>query len=205
MNSYSRLFSCSVALAAATLFLQPQAQAQAAPTASRTLGLSAFAGANGTLTGLSGGRNLGFTAGADLGIRPYFSLEPSIEVRGTYPVHDGTIDAQKNILGGIKVAKRFGSFHPYGDILFGRGEIDYQGDGYNSPSGLVRYYKTVSTVLAPGAGVDLDLSPRFSLKADASFPRYSTPVTTSGKLTGTAVTGGLVYHFNFGRYPSSRR
>ena len=203
MNPHSRLILSFVVLVS-TSFVLP-VRAQSAPTADRTLRLSAFAGANGTFTELSGGRNAGLTAGVDLSIRPYFSLEPSVEVRGTYPVHDGTIDAQKNILGGLKVAKRFGPFHPYGDILFGRGEIDYLNNGYSSPSGLLRYYETVSGVIAPGAGVDLDLSPHFSLKADASFPRYSTPVTVSGNLTGTALTGGVVYHFNFGSFPNSRR
>ncbi len=203
MNSHNRSVLFAVALASAAFAIQ--AHAQSVPTASRTLRLSAFAGANGTFTGLSGGKNAGLTAGVDLSLRPYFSLEPSIEVRGTYPVHDGTIDAQKNILGGLKVAKHFGPFHPYGDILFGRGEIDYQNGGYPDPSGLFRYLKTASGVLAPGAGVDLDVSPRFSLKADASFPRYATPVTTSGNVTGTSITGGLIYHFNFASFPSSRR
>ncbi len=202
MNFPLRLVLSVLALATPTLAIP--AHAQSAPTATRTLRLSVFAGANGTFTGLSGGRNAGIAAGADLSIRPYFSLEPSIEVRGTYPVHDGTIDAQKNILGGLKVAKRFGPFHPYGDILFGRGEIDYQ-NGYTDPSGLLRYYKTVSGVLAPGAGVDLDVSPRFSLKADASFPRYATPVTPSGYLFGASVTGGLIYRFHFGSFPGARR
>ncbi len=203
MNPHIRSVLFAVALGPAS-FAAP-AHAQSAPTATRALRLSAFAGANGTFTELSGGRNIGITAGADLGIRPYFSLEPSIEVRGTYPVHDGTIDAQKNILGGLKVAKRFGPFHPYGDILFGRDEIDYQNGGYSDPSGLLSYLKTVSGVLAPGAGIDFDVSPRFSLKADASFPRYATPVTTSGHVTAMSLTGGLVYHFNFGSFPSSRR
>ena len=182
-----------------------QAHAQAAPTATRTLGLSAFAGANGTFTRLSGGKNAGLTAGADLTIRPYFSLEPSLKVRGTYPVHDGTIDSEKNILAGLKVAKTFGLLHPYGDILFGRGEIDFQNGGYPDPSGLLRYFKTVSGVIAPGAGVDLDLSPHFSLKADASFPRYATPVTVSGHVVAASLTGGLVYRFRFGSFPGSRR
>ncbi len=203
MNPHIRSILSAVAFASAACV--PQLHAQSAPTATRTLRISAFAGANGTFTGLSGGRNAGVTAGADLSIRPYFSLEPSLEVRGTYPVHDGTIDAQKNILGGLKVAKRFGPFHPYGDILFGRGEIDYQNGGYSDLSGLFRYIKTVSGVIAPGAGIDLDVSPHFSLKADASFPRYATPVTSSGHLFGTSVTGGLVYHFNIGSFPNSRR
>ncbi len=203
MNPYLRLVCFFAALVPAILATQTHAQATA--TASRTLRLSVFAGANGTFTGLSGGKNAGLTAGGDLSFRPYFSLEPSLEVRGTYPVHDGTLDAQKNVLAGLRIAKRFGPLHPYGDILFGRGEIDYQNGGYADPSGLLRYYRTVSNVLAPGVGADLDLSPRFSLKADASFPRYATPVTTSGHLVGTSLTGGLVYRFNFGRFPGSRR
>lgn len=203
MNSHIRFVLSAVTFASTAVAIQ--APAQSAPTATRALRLSAFAGANGTFTGLSGGKNAGLTAGVDLSIRPYFSLEPSIEVRGTYPVHDGTIDAQKNILGGLKLAKRFGPFHPYGDILFGRGEIAYQNGGYSDPIGLLVYYQTVSGVIAPGAGVDLDVSPHFSLKADASFPRYATPVTPSGHLTGTSLTGGLVYRFNFGSFPGSRR
>ena len=203
MNSHTRSVFYAVAFASAAF--ATQARAQSAPTATRTLRLSAFAGVNGTFTGLSGGKNAGITAGADLSIRPYFSLEPSIEVRGTYPVHNGTIDAQKNVLAGLKVAKRFGPFHPYAEFLLGRGEIDYQNGGYLDPSGLLSYVRTVSGVLAPGAGLDLDVSPSFSLKADASFPRYATAVTTSGHVTGTSLTGGLVYRFNFGSFPGSRR
>ncbi len=203
MNLYLRLVCFSAALVPAILAIE--SHAQAAPTATRALRLSAFVGANGTFTGLSSGRNAGLTAGADLSIRPYFSFEPSIEVRGTYDADAGAVDGQKNILAGLRVAKRFGLLHPYADILFGRGEIDYQNNGYPSPSGLLRYFKTVSNVLAPGAGVDVDLSPHFSLKADASFPRYTTPVTTSGHVVGSSLTGGVVYRFGFGRFPGSRR
>ena len=183
----------------------PRACAQAGPTATRTYRISVFAGADGTFTGLGSGRNLGITAGADLSIRPYFSLEPSLEIRGTYPIDSGAVDGQRNILAGLKVSKRFGVFHPYADILGGRGQINYQNGGYLDPTGFLRYFTTVSGVLSPGAGADIDFGPTFSFKADAQFPRYATPVTTSGHVTATAVTVGLVYHLNFGRFPPSRR
>ena len=87
------------------------ARGQAKPTATEDLRVSVFAGATGTYTGLAGGKNLGFTAGADLGIHSFFGLEPSLEVRGTYPIHDGPVDAQENVLGGLTVSKRYGRFH----------------------------------------------------------------------------------------------
>src|SRR3954454_25215696 len=108
-----------------------KATAQVAlPTASRTLQLSAFGGFSGVYTGLAGGKNLSITAGGDLGFLPYRGMRPSLEVRGTYPMNKGDIDPQKNILGGLKVDFLLSHrIHPYGDILFGRGEMKY-GSGY---------------------------------------------------------------------------
>ena len=72
-------------------------RAQAMPTASRIVTLSDFGGLTGTFTGLDGGRNLGITAGGDIGFRPFHGFYPSAEVRGTYPIDDGQVDSQKNI------------------------------------------------------------------------------------------------------------
>ena len=95
------------------------------PPASQTSNLSVFAGATGVYTGIKGGRNLGFTAGGDLAIRGFFGLRPAVEVRGTYPVDDGRIDYQKHIEGGVRVERPIRRFHPYGDFLIGRGQINY--------------------------------------------------------------------------------
>ncbi len=174
------------------------AQAQANPTAIQTLQLSAFAGGTGVLTGLAQGKTLNVTAGADLGLRPFFSVRPSIEVRGTYPVDTRGVDNQRNVLGGLKVEKRFGIFHPYLDFLAGRGQITYT-NPYPDPAAQYYYLLTSSTVLSPGIGVDVDLTPHFAVKVDVQYQRYDTPVTLSGKLDARAASGALIYRFNFNR------
>ncbi|NYF79175.1 hypothetical protein [Granulicella arctica] len=172
------------------------AHAQADPTATQRLRLSAFGGATGTDTGLNSGKNIGITAGLDLGFRSFFSLRPSVEVRGTYPIDKGSVDSQKNFLGGLKVEERFGRFHPYADILFGRGQINYDG-GYPNASNTLLVLRSVSNVISPGVGLDLDLTNHLAFKADAQIQRYETPVTTSGVLYSKPITLGVIYRFDF--------
>jgi opacity protein-like surface antigen len=169
--------------------------AQAMPAADKPFSLSAFGGANGTFTGLSGGKNLGITAGGDIGFRPYRSFYPSVEVRGTYPVHDGSVDSQENILGGFKVERYYGNFRPYVDVFYGRGKIDYKNGGYPNPAGTLLYLDSLSNVYAAGGGVDFTLTGHFALKLDAQYQHYGTPVTTSGSIYATALTIGVVYRF----------
>ncbi len=120
-----------VLLALAAFFLpNPAASAQATPTATQGLQLSAFGAGSGVYTGLLGGRNISFTAGVDLSFRPIRGFYPSLEVRGTYPIHRGQIASEKDALGGIRVEHPIGHLHPYLDFLAGRGEIEYQNGGY---------------------------------------------------------------------------
>lgn len=176
------------------------ANAQAAPTASQRFQLSAFGGATGTYTGLNSGKNLGITAGIDLGFRPFFSVHPSFELRGSYPLDKGSIDSQKNILAGLKTAKTFGRFHPYADILFGRGEIDYS-RGFPDPSRTFNYVKTTSNVISPGIGLDFACNDHLAFKVDAQLQRWSTPVTVSDRLYSKPITLGIVYRFDFNHHP----
>ncbi len=118
------------ALLLALFVLSHRAAAQALPTATQMTHLSAFAGGTGVYTNLEGGRNLSITAGLDLSIYSFRGFHPSIEVRGTYPVHTGTIDSQKSILAGARIDHQYGNFRPYADFLLGRGEIDYQSGGF---------------------------------------------------------------------------
>jgi hypothetical protein len=173
------------------------AHAQSQATAVQNLDLSAFGAVTDTSTGLQSGQNVGITAGADIGIRRFSWFRPSIEVRGTYPVYRGDFDSAKNILGGLKFEKRYHRFHPYVDALYGRGEINYANGGYPDPQQTFRYTKSPSNVLSVGGGVDFDLTYHFSVKADAQFERYATPVTTSGHLYTKPFTLGVVYRFNF--------
>lgn len=184
------------------VFSVGSAHAQAAPAYIQPLALSAFGGINGTYTGLSGGKNLGITAGVDLRFYNLRDYMFSAEVRGTYPVDAGTIDSQKDALGGLKVERTFfDSVHPYADFLFGRGLIDYQGPGYLNPSQTLIYTSSPSNVFSPGAGVDLDLYGPLAIKLDAQFQHWDTPVTTSGSIYAKALTLGVVYRFNFNHHP----
>ncbi len=176
-----------------------RALAQAAPAVTQAADVSVFGGATGAFTGLDSGKNIGITAGADYSLPYYFhSYRPLLELRGSYPFDKGQVDSQKNILGGLKVGRRFGRFHPYGDILFGRGQINYN-KPYPDPEHTFLYVRSTSWVLSPGAGVDFDISSHFSIKADAQFQRYTTPVTKSGDLWAKPLTLGVVYRFNFNR------
>lgn len=174
------------------------AGAQALPVATRNLTLSVFAGGTGNYTGLAGGRNLDITAGLDLNLPPLRSTYLSLEGRGSYPIDGGTVDRQKNALGGIKLSRHFGSFDPYVDVLFGRGAINYE-RRFAAPDPRFYYVRSVSNVIAAGVGVDFGLTRDFLLKVDGQLERYDTPVTRSGHLYSKPITLGLVYRFSFGR------
>ncbi len=191
-----RILAISLALFA----LSAGAHAQARPAASKTFELSAFGGLTGTYTGLNGGKNLGITAGVDLGFHPFFGFIPSAEFRGALALDKGHIDSQKNALGGIRVEKRYGNLHPYADILVGRGQIDYGNGGYPSATGNFLYADTTSTVLSPGAGAAFYLDNQLAAFADVQFQHYDTPVTLSGHLWAKPITVGVIYRFNFERH-----
>ena len=133
------LFAPALLLAASAA---PRVFAQALDTATQQMSLSAWGGVTGTLVNLpevingrpsnlfTGGRNIGISAGVDLRVWQYHGILPSVEIRGTYPVDSGNAAGEENGMVGLKLERQFGRFHPYGDFLFGRGEIKYQGHGY---------------------------------------------------------------------------
>ena len=195
-------------LIAVTAFAAGAACAQTSnPTASKMFEISTFGGVTGTYTGLSGGKNLGITAGVDVGIRPsFFGFRPYFEGRGTYPIDDGHIDAQKDALGGVRVERTMRpSLRVYGDFLYGRGEIDYENGGYPSPSGNFLFLRSTSNVISPGAGAEYRLTKNISGLADVQFQHWSTPAAPSGSIWAKAITIGARYRFDFNRkgYPSA--
>jgi hypothetical protein len=176
------------------------ARAQSLPTATQTLTISAFAGVTGTYTGLSSGRNAAITAGADISFLPFHRFYPSIEVRGTEPVIDGSVNTEKNILAGLKVSRHFGRLHPYVNLLAGRGSIAYLGDGAQVPNQPIFYTLSHSNVYSPGIGFDFQIANQWSIKLDGQYQRYNTPVTTSGHLYAESGTAALVYRFDFNKH-----
>lgn len=194
MQSSIRATSHAVVLAAAGLLAvqATSARAQKEPTATQPLHISVFGGATGVETDFGSGRNGAITAGLDLGIRPYRGIHPSLEVRGTFAVDKGHVDSQKNGLGGIKLGGNYRLFHPYGDFLFGRAEIQYAGKGAQVPGTFTFYNSSTTYAFAGGGGVDYDITRHFALKADSQLERLATPIT-SGHIYPYTVTVGVVY------------
>jgi opacity protein-like surface antigen len=184
-----------LAILIAVTFVAAAGRAQGVPTATQQLQLSAFGAATGIFTNLEGGKNLGITAGADLTFLPLRLVRPSFEIRGTYPIDDGTISSQKSFLVGPKVEHPFGRLHPYVDFLIGRGEIDYGQGGF--VVGNILYISSNSTVYSPGGGVDYNFTRRIDLKADIQYQHWDTPVVTSGSIHPVALSLGAVYRFDF--------
>jgi hypothetical protein len=197
---FLRKFSSIIALTLVS-FLSAVCGAQANPTAGRSLEISAFGGLTGTYTGISGGKNLGITAGVDVGLRPFFGFRPYLEGRGTIAIDSGHIDKQKDALGGLRLEHKVlvPGLRAYGDFLIGRGQIDYENGGYPSPTGPFLYVSSVSTVISPGAGLEFRLTDHFSALADVQFQHWDTPVTPSGAAWAKPLTLGVRYHFNFNR------
>ncbi len=181
----------------------PPAMAQSMPTASRGVVPSAFLGITGTYTGLYGGRNLGITAGVDIGFKPFFGFMPSVEVRGTYPVDNGSIVGEEHLEGGIRMQKRYGRFRPYGDFLYGRGALNYQNGGLAVPMQAFRYVQTTGNVISPGVGVEVDVTQQLALLLDGQLQIWPVPFDRSGKtansghITSYPGTIGVVYRFNW--------
>lgn len=197
-----------VVLALATLlapgFWAGMASAQQAlPTAAEALQLSGFGGVSGSYTGLSGGRNLSITVGADLALPPVLGrIRPALEVRGTYPFERGSVDSQKNILGGLRVSYLLNQrIRPYGDFLFGRGQINY-GNGYTF--GGETFALTTTNVYSYGGGFVYDLTEHFSLKADGQIQHWGYAPTPSGSIYSKIGTVGVVYRFDFNRRHKQR-
>ncbi|HEU5341333.1 outer membrane beta-barrel protein [Edaphobacter sp.] len=179
-----------------TLFLADHtARAQAAPTAIQPLRLSAFGGVTGTYTNFNGGKNAGLTLGGDLTFQTVPYVRPSLELRGTAPFDSGKIDRQINFLIGPKVEYPWHRFHPYGDLLFGRGLITFLHGGY--PQNGLLYVSSGTAVYSFGMGVDYDLTNRWAAKADFQLQHWHTPITGASTIYPKAITFGVVYHFDF--------
>jgi hypothetical protein len=189
----------TLALLPATLLGACAAMAQSAhPTAERTLQLSAFGAVSGDFTGLAGGKNFSVTAGGDLGLPPWRGIRPTVEIRGRFPTDHGLIDSQKDILGGLRVDFLLNHrLRPYGDFLFGRGQMNYGLTGYNF--NLFNYSLTTTYVDSVGGGIDYDLNERFAIKVDAQVERWGSAPTSTGHIYSSIGTAGLVYRFNFDR------
>jgi hypothetical protein len=195
MKHHKVVLTLALSLATASWACAALAQ-DAHPTATRQLQLSAFGGVSGVFTGLEGGKNFSVTAGGDLGLPPFRGLRPTIEIRGTYPADHGLIDSQKSILGGLRVDFLLNRrLRPYGDFLFGRGQMNYGLTGYHFDNYI--YSLTTTYIDAGGVGFDYDLTEHVAVKVDGQIERWGSAPTASGRIFSSAGTIGLAYYFSF--------
>lgn len=203
MNRWTHLITvaaCSLAIATCSF---SSALAQSTATASRALEPSAFLGITGAYTGLDGSRNLGITAGIDIGFHPFFGLLPAVEVRGIYPVNSGAVVGEESVEGGLRVQKRLRGVRPYADILFGRGQLNYQNGGYVVPSQNFSYLQSTSNVYSGGIGVEVDVTEHFALLLDGQAQHWNLPFTPGSSSTASSSmfskigTIGVVYRLGW--------
>jgi hypothetical protein len=169
--------------------------AQSIPTATQVFQLSAFLASTRTSTDLDGGSNVDITSGADLILLVFRDIDTTVELRGTYPFQSAPVSSQKNILIGPKIGGPIKKVRPYVDFLSGRGRVTYLNGGYIF--GNFKYIRSDSEVLSPGAGVDLNLTHRTSLKVDFQYQYWETPATISQRINPRALSFGGVYNFDF--------
>jgi hypothetical protein len=188
------------------------ATAQAGPTAVRRIQPSAFVMVNGTFTGLEsngvtsfqGGRNLAFAAGGDFGFYAPGRYSLAAEVRGSIPMNSGDIVGEKSILGGLRFSREPAGDHalpirPYVDILFGRGQLNYQNGGYVTPYFIL--LSNNSNTLEAGGGVEMDVARNFSVKLDAQVQTWKTPIPGVDTLYSKHAGVGVTYRLGAGSGP----
>ncbi len=187
-------------LAFASLFaLVPfRSHAQDVPAAIARIQLYGWAGVGANYSGVQLAKNGDAEAGLDLEVRAFHGLYPAAEVRGLIPIAKGNVVAEKNLLGGLRLGRHVRNFAPYGDVLFGRGELNYLDGGQLTPDGTFDVLSNTSNVLSFGGGTDWFFTNHLALKGDFQFQRYATPITTSGELYSKVFTLGVVYRLGFG-------
>ena len=203
MNRRSLSFPAAFLILLLVLGMPAASQAQSAPTARRAFEPSVFAGVTGTYTGLEGGRSAAITAGFDLGFHPFFGLLPSLEIRGTYPISSGSIVGEESFEGGLRVQKRYRRLRPYVDVLFGRGQLNYQNGGFIAPVQDFQYIQSTSNVFSPGIGVEADITEHFALLLDGQYQHWTVPFTPDNSSANSSAiyskvgTIGVVYRFGW--------
>lgn len=190
--SNARRISKAVILTAA--FLPLGSLAQSSPTATQRLQFSTFFAATHTSTGFQDNNNLDVTSGADLTLLAFHRVNPTIEVRGSYPFQSGSVIGQKNVLVGPKIESPKKNIQPYINFLVGRGRISYLDGGYIY--GNFKYVRSDSLILSPGAGLNLYSNHRTAVTLDFQYQYWNTPAVLSNRIHPKSISLGFTYNFD---------
>ena len=118
-------------------------------------------------------------------------------MRATAPYDLGLVDAQKSVLGGVRVEMRFSRAHFYADFLAGRGRLTFNRPYTLPDTGAQLRSQPDTDVFSPGVGVRFDLSRNLAAFGDVQIQHWDTPASLSGHLFSKPVTAGLVYRFAY--------
>lgn len=192
----------------------PREYALTAYTATRLVQPYVFLTATGTLLGINGDSDAGFTLGGGwewLPSRSKFSFAPEIRwsywvpgIEVTQSCECGTGHARESFLrGGLvlarnsNTARRFNRIRPFADVFYGtttihlkKGEIsDY---GFTSPttSALIQ-----GRALSVGGGIDYRLSVHFNLRSEVLFNRTDVTSDAVAAIWSQQLSIGVSYRF----------
>lgn len=172
---------CAVALLSA---LSVRALAQAVPTASRLV--TAQAGAGVSIGSPDFGQRYikGVSLFGDLDAGKHLGLEADVHlVSYITPTDIG----QNTYLIGPRYTFRYRRLNPYGKVVFGLGQFEYQYDN-------IPHYHENYFVYGFGGGLDIDLSRHYVLRA-IDFEAQRWPGYRQNGLTPYVTTFGVAYAF----------
>ncbi len=135
----------------------------------------------------------GISLGADLNLRSYYNLHPSLELRAVFaPGPDVT---EKTYSIGPRIEADFSRLHPYIYALVGKGTITFA-HPVIYPSG--PYSHDDSMVFSGGIGANYMVTPRFGIRGDVMVQRWN----LGGKTTTIIFyphlySVGVDYRFDF--------
>jgi hypothetical protein len=147
--------------------------------------------------------NKGGAFGADVDFRPFYLLEPSVEVRATFAPGGDVSETTYDF--GPRVEFDLGRLKPYAYILIGTGKITFT-QPITTPTG--PYTHDSSVVFSEGFGADYMLTSQIGLRGDIMVQSWNLGGqgnnASSSSFNPHLYSFGVDYRFDFNRVRRSR-
>jgi opacity protein-like surface antigen len=171
-------------------------RAQAGPTAAKSGGISFFGLYTRGDTDRQDHINNGFTFGADYTHYFHWVLTPSIELRTKF-LPGGTV-GENTFGGGFRLEHRWGKFVPYAGFFMSYGRLTFTHPDLTGPGR--PYAHDSSIVYSAGPGLDYDVTPQWTIRADYQFERWK--IGIGNGFVPQAFGVGVLYRIPFRPYQS---
>ena len=175
-----------IACFACVLGFTKWSHAQAVPTASHVGTIQVGVGATFVKPDYTTETAKGIAVYGDFDFTRHIGLEADVHIASLITPNDV---GENTYLIGPRYVYRFRRLAPYGKVLFGIGDFQFQQGSYGSGS------NSTYVVEAFGAGLDIQATRRISIRAiDFEFQKW--PNFPPNGLTPTAITVGVAYVFH---------